>query len=201
MTTAVALGPQHERHEVAPALAAARSRAGVVATILAVAGIAWWATVERMTGMDAGPGTTLGTLAWFTGVWIVMMAAMMLPSLAPTAAVVATLTRRREPTVWMLFAAGYLLVWSAAGVLAYGLYELGHDLLAHDLAWRSGGRGFAAGVLAFAAIYELTPSRARACCAAGLPCVSFADRGATDGPGRSRWARATASGASVAPGP
>jgi predicted metal-binding membrane protein len=180
MTTAVALGPQHERHEVAPALAAARSRAGVVATILAVAGIAWWATVERMTGMDAGPGTTLGTLAWFTGVWIVMMAAMMLPSLAPTAAVVATLTRRREPTVWMLFAAGYLLVWSAAGVLAYGLYELGHDLLAHDLAWRSGGRGFAAGVLAFAAIYELTPLKGACLLRCRAP-VRFVRRSWRDG--------------------
>jgi predicted metal-binding membrane protein len=134
MTTAVALDPQPERHEVAAALAAARSRAGVAATILAAAAIAWWATVERMTGMDAGPGTALDTLASFTGVWTVMMAAMMLPSLAPTAAVVATLTRRREPTAWMLFSAGYLLVWSAAGVLAYGLYTLGHDLLAHDLA-------------------------------------------------------------------
>jgi len=46
-----------------------------------------------------------------------------------------------EPSVWMLFAAGYLLVRSAAGGLAYGLYTLGHDLLAHDLAWHSGGRG------------------------------------------------------------
>jgi predicted metal-binding membrane protein len=139
MTTAVALEPEPERDEVAAAVAAARSRAGVVATILAAAGLAWWATVERMTGMDAGPGTTLGTLAWFTGVWTVMMAAMMLPSLAPTLAVVATLTPRRQPTLWMLFAAGYLLVWSAAGVLAYGLCMLGHDLLLHDLAWRSGG--------------------------------------------------------------
>ena len=162
MTTAAALDPQPERGDVAAALAAARSRADVVAVILAAAGIAWWATVERMTGMDAGPGTALGTLGWFTGVWTVMMAAMMLPSLAPTAAVVATLTRRREPTVWMLFAAGYLLVWSAAGLLAYGLYTLGSDLLAQDLAWRTGGRDFAASVLAVAAIYELTPPK-RAC--------------------------------------
>jgi predicted metal-binding membrane protein len=157
MTAAAALDPRPERHEVAAAFAAARSRAGVVVAILAAAGIAWWATVERMTGMDAGPGTTLGTLAWFTGVWTVMMAAMMLPSLAPTAAVVAMLTRRREPSGWLLFAAGYLVVWSAAGVLAYGLYMLGRDLLLQELAWRSGGRGFAAGVLAVAAIYELTP--------------------------------------------
>ena len=69
MTAAAALDPEPERHEVAAALTAARSRAGVVAVILATAGIARWATVERMVGMDAEPGTTLGSLAWFTGVW------------------------------------------------------------------------------------------------------------------------------------
>ena len=44
--------------------------------------------------MDAGPGTALGALGWFLGVWVVMMAAMMFPSLAPTAALYATMTRR-----------------------------------------------------------------------------------------------------------
>lgn len=106
--------------------------------------------------MDAGPGTALGTLGWFTGVWAVMMAAMMLPSLAPTAAVYATLTRRREPSRWLLFAAGYLLVWSAAAVVAYGLFALGRELFARDLAWHSDGRWLSAGVLALAALYQLT---------------------------------------------
>ena len=36
--------------------------------------------------MDAGPGTDLGALGWFLGVWVVMMTAMMFPSLAPTTA-------------------------------------------------------------------------------------------------------------------
>ena len=40
-------------------------------------------TIGRMQGMDAGPGTDLGGLAWFVGVWVTMMAAMMLPSTAP----------------------------------------------------------------------------------------------------------------------
>jgi hypothetical protein len=55
--------------------------------ILAAAGIAWWSTAARMAGMDAAPGMDLGALGWFIGAWTVMMAAMMLPSLAPTAAV------------------------------------------------------------------------------------------------------------------
>jgi hypothetical protein len=48
---------------------AARKQPGVVAGLLAAAGLAWWWTVARMAGMDAGPGTDLGTLGWFTGSW------------------------------------------------------------------------------------------------------------------------------------
>jgi hypothetical protein len=58
----------------------------LIGAFLLAAGLAWWWTVERMAGMDMGPGTGLRTLGWFAGVWVVMMAAMMLPSLAPGAA-------------------------------------------------------------------------------------------------------------------
>jgi predicted metal-binding membrane protein len=153
----VAETPGSDRHELAAVLDAIRSRVGVVAILLAAAGLAWLSTAERMAGMDGGPGTDLGTLGWFTAVWVVMMAAMMLPSLVPTAAVYATLTGRREPGRWLMFAGGYLLAWSAAGVAAYGLFELGNNLLAGDLAWGSGGRWLAAGVLALTAIYQFTP--------------------------------------------
>jgi predicted metal-binding membrane protein len=133
-----------------------RTELGIVAVLLAAAGLAWWSTADRMAGMDAGPGTDLGALGWFTGVWAVMMAAMMLPSLAPTAAVYAALVRRERSRV-VLFAGGYLLVWSAAGVVAYGLFELGRSLFAGALAWQGGGRWLAAGVLLLAALYQLTP--------------------------------------------
>jgi predicted metal-binding membrane protein len=110
-----------------------------------------------MAGMDGGPGTDLGALGWFTGVWVVMMAAMMFPSLAPTVALYARMTRRRGLDRPLLFAGGYLLVWGTAGVGAYGLFALGRSLFGGDLAWHSGGRWFAAGALALAALYELTP--------------------------------------------
>jgi uncharacterized protein len=61
----------------------------VPAAVVAVALVTWVVTVDRMQGMDAGPGTGLGGLGWFVGVWATMMAAMMLPSLLPTALVVA----------------------------------------------------------------------------------------------------------------
>jgi predicted metal-binding membrane protein len=107
--------------------------------------------------MDAGPGTDLGALGWFLGVGVVMMAAMMFPSMAPTAALYATMTRRRGLDQPLLFAASYLLVWGAAGLLAYGLFELGRTLFGGALAWHAGGRWVAGGVLALTAVYEITP--------------------------------------------
>ncbi len=138
------------------ALAALRGQLGIVAALLAATAVAWWATIDRMAGMDAGPGTDLGALGWFTGLWAVMMAAMMLPSFAPTVAVQATLARRDLVRVG-LFAGGYLLVWSAAGVVAYGLFALGKSVSGSALAWHNDGRWVAAGVLLLAALYQLTP--------------------------------------------
>ena len=40
-----------------------RGRTG--ALLLAAAGVAWVVTVERMSGMDGGPGTDLGGLGWY----------------------------------------------------------------------------------------------------------------------------------------
>ena len=150
-------GPGTERAELGEAFAALRGRLALVALLLGLAGLAWWSTADRMAGMDAGPGTDLGTLGWFLGVWVVMMAAMMLPSLAPTAALYSRMTRQHGTLRPLLFTAGYLLVWGAVGLLAYGLFRLGRSAFGADLAWGSAGRWAAGGVLAFAAIYELTP--------------------------------------------
>jgi predicted metal-binding membrane protein len=146
----------HQR-DLAPAFAAVRSRLGLIALLLALAGAAWWWTGDRMAGMDGGPGTELGALVWFLGVWVVMMAAMMFPSVSPTVALYARMTRRRSPAAPLLFAVGYLLTWTAAGLLAYGLIELGHTLLGDALAWDDAGRWLAGATVMLAAAYELTP--------------------------------------------
>jgi predicted metal-binding membrane protein len=152
-----ALDRRAARGELGEAFAAVRTRLGLVALLLALAVLAWWLTADRMAGMDAGPGTDLGALGWFLGVWVVMMAAMMFPSVAPTVALYAQMTRRRGLGRPLLFACGYLLVWGVAGVVAYGLFHLGRSLFGADLGWDAGGRWFAGGVLAIAALYELTP--------------------------------------------
>ena len=85
--------------------------------------------------MDGGPWTELGTAAWFLGVWVVMMAAMMFPSVAPTVALYSKLRQTRALGAPLLFTAGYLLVWSAVGLVAYTLARIGAQLFGDVLAW------------------------------------------------------------------
>jgi predicted metal-binding membrane protein len=146
-----------QQGDLRPVLAAARSRLGLIAMLLILAVLAWWFTVDRMRGMDAGPGTALGTLAWFLGIWLVMMAAMMFPSVAPTVALYSTMTKKRNPAAPLVFVAGYLLTWTLAGLLAFAVSELGCRLSGDALSWDRTGRWVAGGVLVIAAVYELTP--------------------------------------------
>jgi predicted metal-binding membrane protein len=107
--------------------------------------------------MDNGPWTGLGSFGWFLGVWVVMMAAMMFPSVAPTVALYSRMTRRRSPLSPLLFAAGYLLTWAVAGVVAFGI-AVALNSMSHDLfAWDRAGRWTAGATLVVAAVYELTP--------------------------------------------
>ena len=142
---------------LAPAFTAARARIGLVALLVAIAAIGWWWTIDRMQGMDDGPWTALGTLTWFLATWVVMMAAMMFPSLAPTVALYSRMTRERAPLSPMLFTAGYLIVWSAVGLLAFALARGGSRLAGDVLGWNNAGRWVAGVTLIAAAVYELTP--------------------------------------------
>jgi predicted metal-binding membrane protein len=128
-----------------------------VAVLWALAAVGWWWTAREAKGMDGGPWTGLGTAAWFLGVWVVMMAAMMFPSVAPTVALYSKLKHTRALGAPLLFASGYLVVWSAVGLLAYLFTRVGTQLFGDVLAWDRGGRWVAGGILLLAAAYELTP--------------------------------------------
>ncbi|MFL6095793.1 MAG: DUF2182 domain-containing protein [Blastococcus sp.] len=141
----------------APAFAAVRTRRGLVAVLFLLAGLGWWWTARQMRGMDEGPWTGLGTLGWFLGVWVVMMAAMMFPSVAPTVALYASMTRRRSPLSPVLFVTGYLVTWAAAGLAAFALIALVGRAAGDVLAWDHAGRWIAGATLVVAAVYELTP--------------------------------------------
>jgi len=145
------------RAGLAPAFAAARARLGLVALLFVLAAVGWWWTVDRMQGMDGGPWTDLGTRAWFLGVWVVMMAAMMFPSVAPTVALYSHMTKSRSPVAPLLFASGYLVAWASVGVLAFVVATEGGRISGDVLAWDSAGRWLAGATLIVAAVYELTP--------------------------------------------
>jgi predicted metal-binding membrane protein len=142
---------------LAPAYAAARARLGLVILLFAIAGTGWWWTADHMRGMDNGPWTGLGTAAWFLGVWVVMMAAMMFPSISPTVALYSRMTRQRSPVLPLSFAAGYLITWAGAGVVAFALAMAAAGVAGGGLAWDHAGRAVAGATLVVAAIYELTP--------------------------------------------
>jgi predicted metal-binding membrane protein len=133
----------------------------LTALVLAGALVAWIVTVDRMRGMDAGPGTELGAIGWYVGIWVTMMAAMMLPSAAPMVLLFAKVADSRRgsdsfvPT-WV-FVAGYLAVWTLFGLVAYGGYRLVVSGGTGYLAWDRAGPYVAGGALAAAGLYELTP--------------------------------------------
>ena len=132
------------------------------ALLLGAALVAWIVTVDRMSGMDMGPGTNLGGLGWFGGIWVTMMAAMMLPSVAPMVLLFDRVSgekaRRDLPYVptW-IFAASYFAVWTVYGLAAFGLYRGVRALDIGFLNWDRGGPYVAGALVALAGLYELTP--------------------------------------------
>ena len=154
--TAVAQARPVSASSLPPAFAAVRVRLGLVLGLFALAGAGWWWAVERMQGMDDGPWTALGTFGWFLGVWVVMMAAMMFPSVALTIALYARMTRQRSPSSPIAFTAGYLVTWTAAGVAAFAI-AAGAERGGNALAWDRTGHALAGATLVGAAAYELSP--------------------------------------------
>jgi predicted metal-binding membrane protein len=139
------------------AMTSARTAATIatLASTLGLAAAAWVVGAQAMDGMDMGGATELGSFGSFVGLWVTMMAAMMLPGAA------AAVWRRSHTGGHLftvpLFVGSYLAVWTLVGVAVYALY-------------RPHG-AFAAGALAIAAgVYELTPLKRnfRRCCRKGV---------------------------------
>ena len=149
--------PRAEQAGLRPAYGAARARFGLTLLLLAMAAVGWWWTVRSMRGMDAGPWTALGTLWWFVGVWVVMMAAMMLPALAPTVALYARMTRQRFSSAPLFFTGGYLLTWASAGLAAFAVSKLVTSAWTSDVSWYHAGRSLAGATVIAAAAYQVSP--------------------------------------------
>ena len=131
-----------------PALPGAVTRATPAAMAAALTGTlglaagCWGIAVWQMYGMDMGTATRLGSFGFFIAVWVVMMAAMMLPGAAPA------VLRRTQASGGVravpLFIGSYLAIWALAGAAVYALY-------------RPHGPVAAAVVVIAAGVYEFTP--------------------------------------------
>jgi predicted metal-binding membrane protein len=137
---------------------------GLIGLLFVLAAVSWALTGDRMSGMDAGPGTDLGSAGFFVTAWVVMMAAMMFPSIAPMVLMQARIQegkRARGDAVQAgttaIFVSGYLVSWASAGVLAYAIFEGVAALGIDAFSWDRGGPYLAGGIIAAAAVYQLTP--------------------------------------------
>ena len=131
----------HGFTSTSPAARLAAVAAALVAT-LGLAAASWVVAVWQMHGMDMGVATRLGSFGFFIAVWVVMMAAMMLPGAARA-------VRRRAQVsggvrAVPLFVGSYLAVWALVGVAVYAL-DRPHGSMA------------AGAVVVVAGVYELTP--------------------------------------------
>jgi predicted metal-binding membrane protein len=118
---------------------------GALTATLAFAAASWIVAVERMSGMDMGVETELGSFPSFVTTWVSMMAAMMLPG--AVAALGRAHTSERALAV-PPFVGSYLAVWALVGLAVYALY-------------RPHGTAVAGALTIVAGFYELTPLKRR----------------------------------------
>ena len=153
------LGPvKRARFGVPVGAATLRQQVLLAASLLGAVLCAWIVSVERMRGMNAGPGADLGGLGWYVGIWLTMMAAMMLPSVAPTVLMFAHVRGAHTGA----FVVGYMLAWTGYGLITYGLYRGVRAWAPSFVAWDGHGPWVAGAALAAAGFYQLTPLK-RAC--------------------------------------
>lgn len=132
-------------------ISALSAKSAALIMTLGAAGASWVVVLRQMNGMDMGVATRLGSFAFFLGLWVSMMAAMMLPGATPAVLRYAH-TRGRTRDVPQ-FVGSYLAVWTLVGLVVYALYRPHGSLVA------------GAAVIA-ARAYELTPLKQhfRRCC-------------------------------------
>lgn len=133
-----------------------------VAWILMVflAALAWVLTVGQSRHMGMEPGTMSLALPLFLLLWVVMMVAMMLPSVAPVAITwVRGIGRRSAPGPVRAiriaeFVSGYLLAWVGFGLIAYGLLAATGRLVEGNA---EAGRWIGAAAFLLAGLHQFGP--------------------------------------------
>ena len=148
-----------------------RDKSIIVTALMLLSVLAWIATVHQAGGMGLGLTTMSMTMGrpfsvsnavLYIVLWGVMMVAMMFPSVAPMAVLFATATRqKREPAApfapaW-LFIAGYAVLWTLTGGVAYAGDIAIQSLPATFLGLRTYGSVIGGLTLIIAGLYQLSP--------------------------------------------
>jgi predicted metal-binding membrane protein len=148
-----------------------RDRAIVVASLVAIAGLAWaylFSLSRDMSGMQDMPGMAMSSgpapFSLTATMWAVMMVGMMLPSALPMILLFTMVQRRqgdRPVLMTATFAAGYLLIWGGFALVAAALQnDLGKGaLLSPSLTFVS--TRVAGMTFLLAAAYEFSPLKYR----------------------------------------
>jgi predicted metal-binding membrane protein len=126
--------------------------------LLLAAAFAWVGVVMIADDMGSMPGTMGLALGAFVAVWTLMMAAMMLPSVAPFASLYTRAFRTHRVERVTAFALGYLVVAAAAAVPAYGLAWVVDRTVADDATLAT---ALAAVIFAVCGLYQLSPFKDR----------------------------------------
>jgi len=136
--------------------------------------------------MGVGPGTMGMSLPLFITMWVVMMAAMMFPSVAPVAILWSrTIVARSSGATrtWRIaqFVAGYLVSWTAYGLLAFGALLLSEQLVESS---PDAAKWVGVGIFAIAGIYQLTPLKSACLRHCRSPMMALLHYGNFKGPAR-----------------
>ena len=139
-------------NQTMPTVRATERASGALLGLAIVTLAAWGATASLASSMHGMSGTMGLGVAAFVAAWTLMMAAMMLPSVAPVALSYQRVIKTTRGIRLSLFVGGYLSVWSGAGIVAFAIG------LIVDRAIRTGaGPLLAATVFVLAALYQLSP--------------------------------------------
>jgi predicted metal-binding membrane protein len=143
--------------------ATARRRIATATVLGLLAVVAWIASVRRMDGMGMEDRFSVGSFGFFVVLWVVMMAAMMFPSVWPTLSLYGTIMRNRSTTraragvASAAFVGGYLAAWTAYGLLAFAALEIASRAGLGGLSDTELARYVVAPVALAAAAYQLAP--------------------------------------------
>ncbi|MFZ0325096.1 MAG: DUF2182 domain-containing protein [Actinomycetes bacterium] len=149
--------------------------------LLMVAALAWVLVATLSRGMAHMPGAMGMSLLGFVAMWVLMMTAMMLPTIGPFVTLYTRTYAEHRALRATMLALGYLVVWGAAGVPAYLVAALGEHLAADR---PSAATALAVGIFLVCGVYQFSPFKDRCLSHCRSPLGDLVRYGAYKGAGR-----------------